>query len=104
MYARNFKGVPPFWLPGSISKITGPLSYEIQLQSGGTVNRHVDGVRRRDAEPTPENRHSVEDAVSDEALPMIASQADNPPPPPQMLPHPQPPAPTLRHSTSREIC
>ncbi len=36
------------WLPGKITKVTGPLSYIIELSDGRSVRRHVDSIRRRD--------------------------------------------------------
>ena len=38
------------WIPGEISKTTGPLSYEVQLENGNVVRRHVDQLFRRTTE------------------------------------------------------
>ena len=46
-YVENFTGRKPKWIPGTIVKVTGPLSYVIELLNGTTVRRHVDSVRRR---------------------------------------------------------
>ena len=35
------------WLPGTITRATGPLSFEIQLFDGRTVRRHCDHLRPR---------------------------------------------------------
>ena len=45
VFAENFTGKSPKWLPGSVAEVTGPLSYVIQLQDGMTRNRHVDNIR-----------------------------------------------------------
>ena len=49
VFAQNFAQSDPKWLPGAIVKVTGPLSYHVQLQDGSTVRRHVDDIRRRDS-------------------------------------------------------
>ena len=47
VFAKNFTGKSPKWLPGSMAEVTGPLSYIIQLQDGTTRRRHVDNIRNR---------------------------------------------------------
>ena len=47
VFAKNFTGRSPKWLPGSVEEVTGPLSYVIQLQDGTTRRRHVDNIRSR---------------------------------------------------------
>ena len=49
VYAENFTGSPPKWLQGTVVKVTGPLSYHVELESGHTVRRHVDSLRVRHA-------------------------------------------------------
>ena len=34
------------WIPVKVTKITGPLSYEVITESGVTLRRHVDHLRR----------------------------------------------------------
>ena len=46
VYARNFRHHPP-WLAGKIVKITGPLSFEIELSDGRVIHRHQDHIRKR---------------------------------------------------------
>ena len=46
------------WLPGKISKATGPLSYIIELLNGNTVCRHVDHIKAR--EQSQEQQSSVD--------------------------------------------
>ena len=47
LFAENFSGTPPRWLPDTIVRVMGPLSYQVQLKTGSTVCRHVDSVHRR---------------------------------------------------------
>ena len=48
VYVENFTSRKPKWIPGTIVKITGPLSYVIELLNGTTVRRHVDSIRKRE--------------------------------------------------------
>jgi hypothetical protein len=47
VYAENFTGSPPKWWPGTVTAVTGPVSYCVELQSGTLVRRHVDSLRKR---------------------------------------------------------
>ena len=49
VFAENFTGSSPKWLPGTVVMVTGPLSYHVELESGHTVRRHVDSLRVRHA-------------------------------------------------------
>ena len=57
IYTKGFSSTPLIWIPGTVAKVTGPLSYHIELGDGHVVCRHVDAVRaRRDsADPLPLN-------------------------------------------------
>ena len=44
LFAKNFHG--SVWIPVKVTKITGPLSYEVITESGVTLRRHVDHLRR----------------------------------------------------------
>ena len=57
VYVENFPSKNPRWIPGTIVKVTGPLSYEVELANGAHVRRHVDNVRSR-AENETENENS----------------------------------------------
>jgi len=53
VYAENFSDNSELkWLPGRISKVTGPLSYIIELLNGKTVRRHVDHIKAREEQPS----------------------------------------------------
>ena len=47
VFAEDFTASSEKWLPGVIQKVTGPLSYRIQLADGRVVRRHVDNMRAR---------------------------------------------------------
>ncbi len=92
VFARNFTGGSPNWLPGCVTKVTGPLSYEIELLSGGIVRRHVDAVRCRDAAVSTTE---PEQGISDPFPVDSPSSPYSVPDPPATPPTPQP----LRRST-----
>ena len=48
VYVQDFTTRKPKWIPGTVVKVTGPLSYMIKLQDGTIVRRHVDHVRKRE--------------------------------------------------------
>ena len=35
------------WIPGVVRRVTGPLSYELEIEGQGIVKRHVDQIRKR---------------------------------------------------------
>ena len=85
VYVKDFSTIPRTWIPGKISKVTGPLSYQVELSSGQVVRRHVDAIRRRDIRVPQQPAADV--TVDDFLLPNL-------PPPPTL-----PPPPPLRRST-----
>ena len=117
VYVENFTKKNPRWIPGIITEVTGPLSYEIQLQDGTKVKRHIDHVRKREVQSSPEPVTGTE--VSDTLLgPTLAPEVNtpavggnSPPPeadpsavnlprrPPVVPPSVNQPNPTLRRST-----
>jgi len=53
VYAEYFSNNSELkWLPGSVSKVTGPLSYIMELLDGKTVCCHVDHVKAREEQPS----------------------------------------------------
>ena len=61
VYVENFPSKNPRWIPGTIVKVTGPLSYEVEFANGAHVRRHVDNVRSR-AENETENEKSNQES------------------------------------------
>ena len=102
VYVKDFSTTPVSWIPGKVVKITGPLSYHVELISGRVVRRHVDAVRHREANyfrtpPQSKTASSVDDfLLPDIPLAHPAPRPDvvGPPPPP-----PPPPPLPLRRST-----
>ena len=47
VYTKDFSSTPLIWVPGTVVKVTGPLSYHIKLTDNRVVRRHVDAVRAR---------------------------------------------------------
>ena len=50
---NNLKGKK--WIPGSIIKQTGPVSFKVTLQDGKTIRCHPDQLRKRDMDETKES-------------------------------------------------
>jgi len=114
VYAEDFSPSPTKWLPGKVTKVTGPLSYCIELLDGSIVCRHVDHVRRRDppfsshdsAEATEQT--PVQTALPYDPLAMpdtpVTSELSPPniPPPAPLLPPPPSPPPLRRSTRARK--
>ena len=49
------------WIPGTIEKVLGSLSFLITLEDDTTVRRHVDHLRPRQAHPSNSNQQSTSD-------------------------------------------
>ena len=53
IYAKNYLGSPS-WVPGTIVKVTGPLSYHVVTKNGIEIHRHADQLHPRSLKtPTP---------------------------------------------------
>ena len=59
LFAKNFHG--SIWIPVKVTKITGPLSYEVTTESGVTLRRHVDHLRKRFSEESQTTVSTQED-------------------------------------------
>ena len=106
LFARNFRG--PHWIPVTVTRVTGPLSYQVESDSGIMLRRHVDHLRTRYSD----SPHSAQQSDSSDnwAMPdAFTDQSDHPvtqepavdlppaPPEPVEVSHPVPVGPT-RHS------
>ena len=91
--AENFTGKNPKWMPGTISDVTGPLSYKVSLSGGITVRRHIDSIR--DRQFTVDNDRPL--VPTPLMFPSTATVST--PSPRQPTPPPPPQPPELRRST-----
>ena len=67
VYVRNY-GQGETWLPGTISEVTGPVSYMVDLADGKRIKRHQDQIRKRFSSPDiPFIPQSVKVSGSEEA-------------------------------------
>ncbi len=80
-------------------KVTGPLSYHVERDSGHVVRRHVDAVRNREPSIPPQRGSDDENDpyLLDAQQPATPPAVDTGPPPAP----PPPPAP--RHSTRHQL-
>ncbi|XP_033005510.1 uncharacterized protein K02A2.6-like [Lacerta agilis] len=46
VYTKNY-GAGPVWIPATVSRPTGPVSYEVEGDGTGSLRRHVDQLRQR---------------------------------------------------------
>ena len=87
LFARNYIGSRK-WIPVSVVKITGPVSYLVKTESGAVIRRHVDQLRvRYSSEPDqpfsgdqsgddswyPLRSRVYDNATADEAVPLSVS-------------------------------
>ena len=95
VYTKDFSTTPLIWIPGTVAKVTGPLSYHIELGDGRVVRRHVDTVHVwwDNADPSPLNDYPL--PQDDLYLPTRVS----PPAPPAVAP-----VPPVCHSTRSRSC
>ena len=82
------------WVPGTITRVVGPRSFEIELQDGRTVRRHLDHLRPRHTNGLSPSTDDDWTVVPD--LPTIASSNQSPPTSPSP---PSPPNICLRRSS-----
>ena len=68
VYVRDFTVRPLKWIPGTVVKVTGPLSYHIQLLSGETVRRHVDAMHPWRTTVEPAQPQQMDDSTLDDVL------------------------------------
>lgn len=47
VFAKNYSQRGPNWIPAIVSKITGPVSYQLTASDGGLIRRHIDQLRPR---------------------------------------------------------
>ena len=72
-------------------KVTGPLSYHVQLSSGDVVRHNVDAVHSRYIPFQPAQSQQATDDTTDNDifLPNFAPTCIDPQPPPQWMKHGQ---------------
>ena len=58
-------------IPGTIQRVTGPVSYTVMLSNGSIVKRHVDNIKARHTKNTSEE--SINETPSDNSLPETVS-------------------------------
>ncbi len=69
VYTKNFRS-GPIWIPGTVQKRTGPLSYTIALGNGQVVRRHIDQVRTRHVVAPAGTAVGLETSLLDVELPL----------------------------------
>lgn len=80
VFVRNFQ-TGDVWLPGTIIKASGPLSFQIKLEDGRMVRRHIDHLITR-SEPDTNNPDSdwIDMPDIDESTPTETTSTTETPP------------------------
>ncbi len=85
VYAEDFSTSSEKWIPGVVKKVTGPVSYRIQLSDGREIRRHVDSVRSRSERAGSETPIGIDTSEGwEQHIPSVQPASDNaeqPPPP-----------------------
>ena len=68
VFVRNYS-TGNKWLPGRISSSTGPVSFSVQLEDGRERRCHVDQLKRRAVDDTPD----MSEMVLDDTIPLLPS-------------------------------
>ena len=90
VYVKDFSTPNNAWIPGKVVKVTGPLSYHVEVQPGKVVRRHVDAVRKHYVVlPLPQSQETTTSSFEDIYSPDVPA-----PPPPAPPPAPTPPTAT----------
>ena len=63
------------WLPGTVVRIRGPLTYDIELEDGRIVTRHVDNLRMQYPQPTSTSSPILRPHTEDDCLPTPAASS-----------------------------
>ena len=88
--ARDFRSQDK-WLPGVIQSQSGPVSYDVELENGKIVKRHVDHLRKRSVSAKPS---TPVDSQPEDSTQGFESFNDSPPTPES---NPSPDAPVQRY-------
>ena len=75
VYVFNNQGTPK-WLPGTIEKISGPVSVVVKLSDGRTLRKHIDDLRPRTSQVCDDS-----DTEREDIIPVLS---DSPAPPIQL--------------------
>ena len=70
VYAKGFSNGPK-WLPGEITAVNGPLSYEVILDDGHVIRRHVDHLKSRTATTSSASPKLPDDWLPDLPFPAL---------------------------------
>ena len=103
VYAENFTNRKPKWILGTIIKITGSLSYVIELLNA-TMRRHIDSIRRKESSNSEQDSETEMPGSELIRIPVGPTTALEDPAPQNQEPNPLPepeqdPNPSLRRST-----
>ena len=80
MYVKNY-GDGQNWLPGVITKCTGPVSFHVKLKVGRERRCHQDQIRSRSTQEEPEEEPEMPEQISFDPMEALDSSSETPDPP-----------------------
>ena len=92
VFVKNF-GPGRKWLPGKVTKVTGPVSYQVKLEDGRQRRCHVDQLRIRVVAPDSVPEVPEPGPVEDLGIPSPELEEETPTPQPEPQPNPPSPVP-----------
>ena len=77
VYVQDLTASKQKWIPGTIQKITGPVSYVVLLANGSTVRRHVDNIKARFTSNTTEEDNTDYSTLQPKSIESLAETSGN---------------------------
>ena len=71
VYVEDFTPSKHKWIPGTIAKVTGPVSYVVTLMDGREVSRHIDNVIARSSDSSSTEPEVQSSGIGLELQPII---------------------------------
>ena len=77
VYVQDFTASKQKWIPGTIQKITSPVSYTVLLANGSTVRRYVDNIKARFTSNTTEEDNANYYTLQPKSIESLAETPSN---------------------------
>ena len=71
VYVEDFTPLKHKWIPGTVAKVTGPVSYVAKLMDGREIHRHIDNVIARSSDSSSTEPEVQSSGIGLELHPII---------------------------------
>ena len=71
VYVEDFTPSKHKWIPGTVAKVTGPVSYVVKLMDGREVRRHIDNAIARSSDSSSTEPEGQSSGIGFELQPII---------------------------------